>query len=101
MMKSTRPVLGLGAALLIAACSSNKNSNGGMGGAGGDLDAAVDTGPHPCAGMAISFDSNVPLANGDPAKSRVMVDFGDGSHARRRARHHLHSFADRQQPAHD
>jgi len=65
--------LGLGAALLIAACSSSGKSNGGMGGAG-DLDAAVDTGPHPCAGMAISFDSNVP-ANGDPAKSRVMVDF--------------------------
>lgn len=74
MITTTMKSLGLGAALLIAACSSSKSSNGGMGGAGGDLDAAVDTGPHPCAGMAISFDSNV-ATNGDQAKSRVMVDF--------------------------
>src|SRR4051812_42319470 len=67
--------LGLGAALLTAACSSSGKSNGGTGGAGGAAeDAAIDTGPHPCAGMAISFTSNVP-ANLDPAKSRVMVDF--------------------------
>jgi len=68
--------LGLGAALLIAACSSG-SGNGGMGGAtgaGGAEDAAVDTGPHPCAGMALSFDSNVAMGN-DTAKSRVMVDF--------------------------
>jgi len=68
--------LGLGAALLIAACSSGAQPIGGTGGAtgAGGADAAVDTGPHPCAGMAISFTSNVPT-NGDPAKSRVMVDF--------------------------
>jgi hypothetical protein len=71
--------LGLGAALLIGACSSGAqpSGTGGATGAGG-ADAAVDTGPHPCAGMAISFTSNVPT-NGDPAKSRVMVDFGDAT----------------------
>jgi hypothetical protein len=66
------------AAAAGAGCSSSSNG-GGTGGSGaggsGDVDAMVDTGPVPCAGMAISFDSNVPLA-ADPAKSRVMVDFG-------------------------
>jgi len=76
MISTTRlKSLGLGAALLIGACSSGAQptGTGGASGAGG-ADAAVDTGPHPCAGMAISFTSNVPT-NGDPAKSRVMVDF--------------------------
>ena len=69
------------AGLLLAAaagagCSSSSNG-GGTGGSGGsgDVDATVDTGPVPCAGMAISLDSNVPT-NSDPAMSRVMVDFG-------------------------
>ena len=66
------------AALLLAAACSSSSNGGGTGGSGGsgDVDAPVDTGP-PCVapGMAISFDSNVPT-NGDPAKSRVMVDFG-------------------------
>jgi hypothetical protein len=77
MISTTRlKSLGLGAALLIAACSSGAQPIGGTGGAtgAGGADAAVDTGPHPCAGMAISFNSNVPT-NIDPAKSRVMVDF--------------------------
>lgn len=76
MITTTRlKSLGLGAVLLAAACSSSGKSNGGTGGAGGAAeDAAVDTGPHPCAGKAISFTSNVPT-NADPAKSRVMVDF--------------------------
>jgi hypothetical protein len=77
MISTTRlKSLGLGAALLIAACSSGAQPIGGTGGATGTggADAAVDTGPTPCAGMAISFPSNVPT-NGDPAKSRVMVDF--------------------------
>jgi Concanavalin A-like lectin/glucanases superfamily len=71
-------IFGLGGALATAGCSSS-NSNSGTGGAGGAADAAtdvvVDTAPTPCAGMAISFDSNV-AANNDPARSRVMVDFG-------------------------
>jgi hypothetical protein len=77
MISTTRlKSLGLGAALLIAACSSGAQPIGGTGGATGTggADAAVDTGPTPCAGMAISFTSNVPT-NSDPAKSRVMVDF--------------------------
>jgi hypothetical protein len=76
MITTTRlKSLGLSAMLLTAACGSSGKSNGGTGGAGGAAeDAAVDTGPHPCAGMAISFTSNVPI-NADPAKSRVMVDF--------------------------
>ena len=77
MISTTRlKSLGLGAALLIAACSSGAQPIGGTGGATGTggADAAVDTGPTPCAGMAISFTSNVPT-NSNPAKSRVMVDF--------------------------
>jgi hypothetical protein len=64
------------ALLGTAACSSS--NNGGTGGAGGSapVDAAPEVQePVPCAGKAIAFDSNVP-ANGDPARSRVMVDFG-------------------------
>ncbi len=80
MISTTRlKSLGLGAALLTAACSSSSNPNGGAGGAtgAGGADAAVEALPRPCAGMAISFNSNVPT-NNDPAKSRVMVDFGAG-----------------------
>ncbi len=69
-------MLGLCGALAAGGCSSTSNSPGGTGGAG--VDAApdvVDTAPYPCAGMAISFNSNV-ATPADPAKSRVMVDFG-------------------------
>jgi hypothetical protein len=68
-------VLVVSAVLGGVACSSS-NSPGGAGGAGGaEPDAAADTGPVSCSGMAIALDFNVP-ANGDPARSRVMVDFG-------------------------
>jgi hypothetical protein len=76
--------LGFCGLLAAAACGSSGGgggvggATGGGGGAGGGsvvVDAAADTGPVSCAGMALSLAANVP-APADPAKSRVMVDFG-------------------------
>ena len=75
-------MLALSGLLAGAACgSSNGGGNGGAtGGMGGadSLDAAGDTAadstPTSCSGMAIALDSTV-ATGGDPARSRVMVDF--------------------------
>lgn len=69
-------LLGLGVVLGAAACSST-NGGGGTGGsgAGGAGDAATDTGPTSCSGKALALNANV-ATGADPAKARVMVDFG-------------------------
>jgi hypothetical protein len=74
-------LVGLGGLAAGSGCSSGGSAtDSGTAGAGGGTtdaaaEAAVDTGPTNCAGMAISLASNVPT-NLDPAMSRVMVDFG-------------------------
>lgn len=70
-------VAGVGLAGVGCSSSSGGGGTGGSGG-GGETDAAVDTAPTSCSGKAIALGANLPT-NGDPAKSRVMVDFGAAS----------------------
>lgn len=74
--RRARAAILLGAGVVIAGTACSSSNGGGAGGTGGaQADAARDVGPTSCSGKAIALGANLPT-NGDPAKSRVMVDFG-------------------------